>query len=146
MIPSFDEYGNLPPGEHAAPWPEIIQRFCHTPHRWKLAEGLRAAAVVLKYAGCQILYVNGSFTTAKRVPKDYDACWDTQGVDLKLLDPVLMMFANDRVAQKAKYLGELFPAGVRADLSGRTYLQFFKTDRDTGKPKGIILLDLRSLT
>ena len=57
-----------------------------------------------------------------------------------------MIFDNNRAAQKFKFLGELFPAGLRADRSGRTFLQLFKTDKDTGRAKGIIVLDLRSLT
>lgn len=146
MIPDFNEDGNLPEGEHPADWGELMARFGNTPHRRDLLTGLRQAAMVLKAAGCAILYLDGSFVTQRRIPRDYDGCWDATGVDLNLVDPVLLTFSAGRAAQKAKYLGELFPAGTKADLSGRTFLQFFKTDKNTGRAKGIIRLDLRSLT
>jgi len=146
VIPDFAENGNLPPGCYTASWGEIVDRFGFTPHRMTLAGGLRAAAFALQSAGCRRLYVNGSFTTAIRIPGDFDACWDTQGVDPNRLDPVLKSFANGRAAQKAKYFGELFPAGFLANLSGRTYLQFFQLDKHTGEAKGILLLDLRSFS
>jgi len=145
MIPPFDPDGNLPPGIHAVDWAEIVQRYGHTPYRLQLLQGVRAAALALKAAGCQTLYLDGSFVTAKRIPRDYDACWDTTGVDLNLLDPVLKTFAAGRALQKAKYLGELFPAGARAEKAGRTFMRFFQRDKQTGKTKGIILLDLRSI-
>lgn len=146
MIPDFDEQGNLPAGCHPANWGEIVDRFGFTPYRLTLAAGLRAAAIALKSAGCRRIYVNGSFTTARRVPGDFDACWDTLGVDVARLDPVLKSFSNNRAAQKAKYFGELFPAGFLADAAGRTYLEFFQLDKHTGQAKGILLLDLRSFS
>jgi hypothetical protein len=67
-----------------------------------------------------------------------------RGVNVELLDPVLLSFAHGRAAQKAKYLGEFFPARL-TEGSGLTFLEFFQVDKDTGRAKGIILLDLRSL-
>ena len=146
MIPEFNDQGNLPPGIHPATWSDVLDRFGNTPYRRGLTAGLKEAALALKAAGCQRLYLNGSFTSAKKIPRDYDACWDTAGVNLTLVDPVLKIFADGRAAQKARFRGELFPAGSRADVSGRTYLHFFQRDQQTGKAKGIILLDLGSLT
>jgi hypothetical protein len=48
-----------------------------------------------------------------------------------------------RAAQKAKYLGELFPAQMGEGGSGLTFLELFQVDKETGKPKGIVALDLR---
>ena len=42
--------------------------------------------------------------------------------------------------------GELFPAQLPEGLSGVTFLQFFQTDRTTGEAKGIVRLDLETLT
>ena len=107
--------------------------------------GLSAAVENLKSAGCQIVYVNGSFVTNKAVPNDFDACWEEAGVDPTILDPVLLTFDSGRVTQKAKYLGELFPASTIADRDGFSSLEFFQTDKDTGRPKGIIAIDLGGL-
>src|SRR5438105_3940573 len=100
MIPPFDRAGNLPPGLHGASWQEFAVRFGRNqPRRW-LLQGLRAALMALKAAGCRWAYINGSFVTRKQRPRDYDACWETTGVDLRRLDPVLLMFDQGRAAQK----------------------------------------------
>jgi len=146
MIPGFDKDGNLPPGEHECLWDEFVARFGDTPHRDRLLAGLKAALGSLKAAGCTRAYVDGSFVTAKDAPADFDGCWDVTGVDPTRLDPILLTFANGRIAQKIKYKGEMFPAQFMADsVSGRTYLEFFQIAKDTGKAKGIIALDLRRL-
>ncbi len=92
--------------------------------------------------------VDGSFVTAKSIPNDFDGCWSTEGVDfdlLNLIDPILLTFGNGRAAQKAKYLGELFPADTTEFGTGRTFLEFFQIDKETGDQKGIIAIDLRRL-
>ena len=53
-------------------------------------------------------------------------------------------FKNKRAAQKARFKGELFLAhGIAAP--GFTFLQFFQRDKNSGKSKGIVALDLGSL-
>ena len=145
MIPSFDEYGLLPPGIHWASWDEIIERFGTSSWRLRLAAGVRAAIENLKNAGCQTVYVDGSFVTAKEVPNDFDACWEEVGVDPLALDPVLLTFDPGRTTQKAKYLGELFPASIIASENGFSFLEFFQVDKETGRPKGIVAIDLGGL-
>ena len=108
-------------------------------------EGFRAAVENMKDAGCQTVYLNGSFVTNKAHPNDYDACWDEAGVDPTVLDSVLLTFDAGRAAQKAKYLGELFPASITADAEGLSFLEFFQTDKETGLAKGIIAIDLGGL-
>ena len=107
--------------------------------------GLRAALENLKEAGCRIVYIDGSFVTRKDIPNDYDACWEEVSVDPTALDQVLLTFDPGRAAQKAKYMGELFPASVIANTDGLSFLEFFQTDKDTGRPKGIIAIDLGGL-
>ena len=148
MIPDLDAEGNLPPGIHTVTWAELESRCGSNPHRRRLLSGLRKAAEVLQAAGCRTVYVDGSFVTAKDVPSDFDGCWDRTGMSLLILqaaDPVLLTFANRRAAQKAKYFGELFPADMVEGGSGLTFLNFFQRDKDTGRAKGILALDLGSL-
>ena len=106
-------------------------------------DGLLAASRNLAGAGCSDLILNGSFVSAKQLPSDYDAAWETRGVDPDLLDPVLLDFSNRRAAMKAKYLGELFPASFLA-APNVLYRDFFASDRD-GVEKGIVLVKLGSL-
>ena len=110
-----------------------------------LLEGLRAALENLRNAGCNVAYIDGSFVTGKLYPRDFDACWDEDGVDPTALDPVLLRFEVGMVAQKEKYLGEFYPARSIADGDGRTFLQFFQSESNTDTPKGIVAIDLEGL-
>ena len=105
---------------------------------------MRAAFESLKSAGCQTVYVDGSFVTAKDVPNDFDCCWEPNGVDGDLLDRVLLDFNPGTAAQKDKYFAELFPNFVEGN-TGSPFLEFFQVDKDTGDPKGIVALDLRRM-
>lgn len=49
-------------------------------------------------------------------------------------------FDYERAAQKARFGAEFFPAQVPEGITGKTFLEFFQVDRDTGEPKGIIEL------
>jgi hypothetical protein len=145
MIPDFTADGLLPPGVHWATWEEIQERFGASGHRRSLLRGLRRALVALKDAGCERVYLNGSFVTTKTTPGDYDACWDLAGVDVDRLDPVFRQFDwNGRAAQKAKYEGEFLISDFMEARSGLIFVEFFQTDRDSGDVKGIVAIDLRS--
>ena len=145
MIPSFEPSGDLPPGIHRATWQEFVDRFGWTAHRRRLLAGLQLGLSSLRAAGCVTAYVDGSFVTAKEVPNDFDVCWDITGVDAGQLDPILLVFDNQRVAQKLKFLGEFFPAQIPANRLGTVFLELFQVNPDTGSPKGIVSLDLRRL-
>lgn len=145
MLPPYKTDGKLPPGVHFCIWDEFVDRFGTTPHRLNLITGLKQAMLHLQQAGCQTIYIDGSFVTKKEVPGDFDACWDTTGVDLtklKRIAPNLLKFEARRAAQKAEYGGEFFPAGWPADSVGTLFLDFFQMDRD-GNAKGIVAIDLR---
>ena len=120
----------------------MTTRFGNTPWRRQLVDGLEMAIDSLRRAGCRTVYIDGSFVTDKEVPNDFDACWEEAGVMPELLDPVLLQFDAGRAAQKAKYLGELFPASLGATVEGMSFLEFFQTDRETGGSKGIVAVYL----
>jgi len=142
MIPEFNRDGGLPAGIHWATWHEVESRFGFSERRQRLLAGLRSALGALRAAGCRSVYVNGSFVTNKREPGDYDACWDIEEVNVGSLDRVFLDFSNGRKAQKRKYFGEFFPAQMPEGATGRLFLEFFQTDKETGKPKGIVGLNL----
>ena len=141
----FDAEGLLPPGIHWTGWEEFTRKYGSNPWRQKLLSGLKVALESLKVAGCRTVYINGSFVTDKVLPNDYDACWEENGVDPEALDPVLLTFDPGRATQKAKYMGELFPASVIASSDGLSFLQFFQIDKNTGRPKGIVAIDLEGM-
>jgi len=147
MIPSLIDIGNpapwrvLPPGIHVATLDEIEKTYCYTPHRTRLFRGFCQATKNLENAGCRVIYLDGSFTTEKDHPEDFDACWDLAGVDPYKLDPTLLDFTYKRAAQKAKYGGELFIANFDA-APGIIFLDFFQIEKYTGKNKGILMINL----
>jgi hypothetical protein len=143
MIPEFDENGNLPPGVHWAEWEEFKERFGSPPIRNRMIRGLQMAMEQLKAAGCRTIYINGSFVTAKPEPKDFDACWDREEVDINYLRthaPRLTNYA-DRTAQKSFYRGEIFPSDQPVGSYSITSYELFQRDRELN-PKGIIAIDL----
>jgi hypothetical protein len=145
VLPDFDPVsGNLPAGEHPAMWQEMLDRFGQTPWRRQLLVGLLEALRLLKAAGCQRAYIDGSFVTTKDEPGDFDACWDADGVDFDLVDDRLLTFDRGRATQKAAFRGELFIADARADPHGTLFRDFFQTDRD-GRRKGIVTITLKDL-
>jgi hypothetical protein len=144
-IPELDPItGNLPSGVHDATWDQLLAAFASNPDRARLADGLRRALEDLKAAGCTRAYIDGSFVTSKDRPGDFDGCWELAGVDPGLLHPALLDFARGRLAQKARYAGELFIADSPADPAGTTFIDFFQSDRN-GQPKGIVAIDPQGL-
>lgn len=147
MIPALIDVGSgapwavLPPGIHDASIEEIAERFATTPHRQWLFGGFIRVINALGAANCQFVYLDGSFTTEKDHPGDFDGCWDHAGMDFSKLDPVLKDFSGKREAQKAKYLGEMFPAFAPNGAAG-TFLDFFQIEKYSDRPKGILRLSL----
>jgi len=142
VLPEFTDDGRLPPGLHWAAWAEIEARFGMTAHRRQLLKGFREALDQLQEAGCKAAYLDGSFVTSKALPADFDACWDVIDVDPDKIDPVFFDFENQRASQKARFGGEFFPAQLPEGDSGKTFIEFFQTDKDTGGAKGIVGVDL----
>lgn len=149
MIPEFDENGNLPPGVYWAEWEEFEERFGYNSRRALLMAGLKLAMQELQEAGCSRIYIDGSFTSSKTTPGDFDCCWEESGVnayELKLLAPTIYNFTLQRTQQKAKYKGEIFPANYSANETGTLYIDFFQFDTRANISKGIIAIDLTRWT
>ena len=119
-------------------------RYGATPRRLSLLAGLQSALTHLRQAGCARAYLDGRFVTAKAAPNDFDACWEMAGVDVDLLDahaPILLDWSRRQATQKALFGGELV-AESAADPWGTPYLEFFRRDRDSEDPKGIVAINL----
>jgi len=83
----FDDHGHPPVFERART-PEGFAEVCVDPEAGTIVWPGGAA-------GCRTAYVDGSFVTAKEDPEDFDGCWESEGVSLKALDPVLCDFKID---------------------------------------------------
>ena len=122
-----------------------MTRYATNTRRAELLDGLLGALRSLRAPGCSTAYIDGSFVTAKEHPGDFDACWESTGVDPMRLDSELLDFSDARAAQKARYGGELFPVEASAEPAGTTFLHYFQRDRETGEPKGIVAIALGDL-
>ena len=143
MSIQFNNWGNLPVGDHQLSWEEILHEYGYNTHRQKLLAGLKKALYSFKIAGCKVVYLDGSFVTIKQYPNDYDCCWLTENVNPDLLDKVLQKYDHiGRKLQKIRYYGEFFPSNLIEKSSGSPFLDFFQTDRETGERKGIVKIDL----
>lgn len=147
MIPKLKRisgapYLVLPPGTHWCTWAEIRNEFARNRQREFVLGGLTSAAKLLMNAGCKTIYVNGSFVTSKPEPDDFDACWDTTSVNQSILDPIFFDIDHPRDAQKRRFWGEFLPVDFRIE-GGTSFFDLFQREKFTGKPKGILGIDLR---
>lgn len=139
----FGPTGKLPKGVHDATWTEIEQRLGFSFTRKELLKGLLKGCQMLKAAGVKKVYIGGSFVTRKKVPGDFDCCYDLANVDFNSLPGPLKDVSPPRDAQKDMFGGEFIPSEAIADPGPppESYLTFFQHTR-TGAPVGIVALDL----
>ena len=143
MIPEFDKQGNLPSGVHSTTLEEFIKKFGYNPKRLWLIDGLNLLIESLIKSVCTLIYIDGSFVTEKEIPGDYDLCWSVHGVDPTKLDPILLEFTPEaRSKVEVKYRGDVFPAELPEGASGKLFVDFFQTDKNTGEDKGIIAINI----
>lgn len=140
MLPPFHD-GVLPPGIHKASWSEVEAGLGWNDWRQELLVGLKAVLRELAAAGCRRAWLDGSFVTEKDLPGDFDVAWDLDGVEIEALDTVILDLDPPRLAQKEKYGGDVLPNVVEGG-SGMPFLDFFQQDAVTGRPRGIVELDL----
>jgi hypothetical protein len=108
-------------------------------------KGLRKFALMLRAAGGDWLFVDGSFTTIRERPSDWDGCFLTAGLDWNAVDQRLKDIKTHRDAIKADYHCDVFAAETIEGKTGKPFRDFFQEER-TGKPKGILVLDLGTVT
>jgi hypothetical protein len=128
-MPPFTDRGNLPPGIWPMSWSELWAVYGYNNRRANLLSGLRLLLIWLDRAGCDSIYLGGSFITDRERPNDIDGCFDGMTIDLSLLDPVF----QDIDEQKIRFGCEL-RIDFMSQLQG-----FLQKDRD-GNPIGIVAL------
>lgn len=144
-LPAFNSQGYLPKGIHAATWEQFIAHFGYNAKRQRLLSGLRAAIWFLQQAGCQTIYVGGSFVTRKQTPGDIDVLWEGAATDWRYLRQVAPVFFDATSArQKRIFGGEFFPdEGIEVE-SNLTFLEFFQRTR-RGRPRGIVRIRITDI-
>jgi hypothetical protein len=144
MIPAFEPNGFLPPGLHSTDLAEIGGRLTWTTTRRGVFSNLSSWVAHMRAAGCEMVFVDGSFVSTKPDPGDFDACYDPRGVDPTRLAPCLL-FQSQADIPAAK---QLFGGDIRIDYalpptSILRYVEYFQRDsRVPGLRKGLLKLDL----
>jgi hypothetical protein len=147
LIQKAGPWAVLPPGVHSASIQEIRATFGQGAKRAILLAGLIRGCHDLMKAGCKNILVDGSFVTGKPIPGDFDACWlPAPSMNYDLLNPAFFDFSNDRAMQKNLYGGEFWPSTLIEAASGMLFIDFFQNDRHTGERKGIVEIDLTTLS
>lgn len=121
VIPAFQRNGLLPEGEHGCEWPEFALRFGGMPDNGRRRTqilGLSRMLLLLHEAGCRVALVDGSFVSRERYPKDFDVCYETEGIDNNAIDACLIELSWGRADQKRRFGGEAFPVDFPFDYSG----------------------------
>jgi hypothetical protein len=140
----YNSYGLLLPGIYTLTWEQFYHSYNFSSRRIFLLIGMKNALLHFKNAGCRCVYIDGSFVTKKQEPGDYDACWDTSGVDVNQLNPIFHKNFSSKI-QKLIYFGEFYPSSTIEDKSKITFLDFFQIDKATGNRKGIVQMELRGI-
>ena len=148
VIPAFTPESLLPPGEHLCSWTEFVTRFEGTPENGRRRQqmlGLGQMLILLGRAGCLTIFVDGSFVTREKWPRDFDVCYLRESLRGAELDPTLRDVSEGRRAQKTRFGGEAMPADFPISWNGTTILDAFGQDRIIRKAKGLIRLELQPM-
>lgn len=144
MLPEFNDNGALPEGIFIASWAEFVARFGFSARRVTILALVVVALRHLAGAGCERVFVGGSFVTSKKSPKDMDVLIDTDNVDVSLVHPMFVDLHVGRAMTLATFAAEFFPTWLVEGDSGLTMLEFLQQTRD-GEPKGLVRIDLDTL-
>lgn len=145
MIPEFEKTGFLPIGIHEATLAEFEKRFANTIWRKQFFSYLLKLIADLQGVGIKAIYIDGSYTTNKRLPNDMDICWEDIGIDydyIEMMLPVLFDLDYPRHNQQLLYKADIFPAHFKETSSGLYFIDFFQKDKYTDLPKGIIKINI----
>ena len=140
MIPNLKKSGLLPTGIHSSTWEELNEKFGFNEQRRMLLNGLKKGLQLLRKYGCTEVCIDGSFVTAKPIPKDVDVCYDNTHMSWKKFikeQPEFNDLKNGSRIQKEKYQTEFYAYNAFED----SILHYFQYDRNND-PKGIVKLVL----
>jgi len=146
MVPVFNNEGVLPEGVYEMSFTEFEERFVFNTRRKEIYAAFLILVKDLKAINCRAVYVDGSYVTAKELPKDIDVCWeDDEEIDWKLLDtkyPIFFDLDPPRKAQQLRYRADVFPANIYEGNSGKLFKDFFQQNKETGNLKGITKINI----
>jgi len=144
LIPNFLPNGFLPEGIHEATFAEVQQKLGFSRKREQLLNKMKYLIEICQLMGCDVIYLDGSFVSAKIAPNDYDACWDCTKNKKQVMSKVCESYLNaDSETQKDFFGGEIYPAFAKAPLNEDiSILTYFQRVQFCNEHKGIIKIRL----
>lgn len=143
--------GPLPVGEHEQSWKDVCDLFGFTSHRAYLLGLLHKVCIILRNAGVQHIWLNGSFVTSKKRPGDYDISYElTEEVFDRLPDdPFKLVNADTKLTGMfgGDIRAEPMPGGglYHKDLFPNVFGHMHKGESVEGVKKGIVKLILETV-
>ncbi len=147
MIPEFDENGKLPLGIHVAHLEEFERRFVINFPRKLIFNDLVNVLKGFQSIDCYEFYIDVSYVTTEKEPKDIDICWGSERIsDEVFLQSLFNKNKHFILSLLEKKVGkcDIHPAYFVETDTKRLFIDFFQIDKVTNKPKGIIKLILKS--
>jgi len=141
----FNSRGILKSGIYPLTWKAFCRLFVYNQKREELLRGLLRAISCLRQAGCRTIYIGGSFVSTKQNPSDIDVVWDSTKTNwqyLKKIAPVFFEMTSGSPKQKRLYKGEFYPSEGIESISGMSFFDFFQRDRQPGRRRGLVQLDI----
>ncbi len=141
MIPDFVDGLNLPPGNYACLWEEIVQRFGAGERRLKFCEDLRNILERAKECGFVKIVIWGSFTTAKTNPGDLDLLFVVRrGVTKDSVPPECAELMNGTAAKERWGHDFLYCPDEPETLE--SLIRGLGIDKITKRDRGVLVLDI----
>jgi hypothetical protein len=134
----FDRKGNL---QHdlILQLNEFEEFFGYNTERKKKINNLFTLAKILSSFSCALMYIVGSFITAKRQPNDIDVCFDITELDEEELMTKHPELLERETIHRSLKIHIFFIRHQNSEM-----LDWFKTDRD-GNKRGIVKIFLKDI-
>lgn len=145
---SFNSQGKLRRGIHSITWKEFVTQFTYNQKRQELARGVLRAIRLLQKAGCQTIYIGGSYVTTKKRPADVEVLWESSNVDwgrLRRVSPIFFEMTPGSPEQKKRFSSEFYPTEGIETISGLSFFEFFQRDCQKGRRRGLVRIDISGI-
>lgn len=143
--------GLLPEGEHPLDWKSIVSLFGTSPRRQGLLQKLHELCLILKRAGVETVWLDGSFVTSKPTPNDFDMSFDLSDAAFARLPDYPFKVKNAATRLRSHFCGDI---KVEPMADGYRYHKdlwpYVKDHEHNGKAifglkKGIVVIALGDL-
>jgi len=121
---------------------EFVQHFGTNERRMEQIENSLPYFRVFRSCGCQIVYVDGSFVSKKKLPEDIDICFDISDINEEQIKNIFPKFFdfNERGRIRRDQQCHIFTF----TRENTEIFDLLSADRDD-RPKGLIILDLNEI-